>query len=69
MKQIENGNEFEAEADTLGELKMDNELVISSEDETGVVSEKEKGLVAEIDSIKDEDEIEFDIKMVADDEK
>lgn len=34
---IENRHEVEAEAETLGDLKTENELVMSSEDETGVV--------------------------------
>ena len=34
---IENRHEVEAEAETLGDLKTENELMMSSEDETGVV--------------------------------
>ena len=60
---IVNGNKVEAEAKILSKLKRENELVVNSEDETGVVS------VAEIDSMTDEDGIESDIRTVADDEK
>ena len=55
LKHVYNGNDGEAEAKVLSELKMESKLIVNSEDEPGVVSEKEKRLMAQKDSIKDED--------------
>jgi len=51
----------------LGDLKTENELVMSSEDEKGVVLKR--GLVVETNFRKDKDGIECDVKRMIDNGK